>query len=75
MFSLSLFVVSKNICGDWLQFVYQMLYITDLIQFTSNISGSQPLDRGHINREMWLPVIKTKVERVWPWEGGEGYEL
>ena len=31
-----------------------MLYVTNLIQFTTNISGSQPLDRGHKNRGMWL---------------------
>ena len=53
-------VVSENICGDWMQFLCQMLFITDLIQFTPNTSGSQPLDRGHINREMWLWSLKHK---------------
>ena len=31
-----------------------MLDVTGPIQFTSNISGSEPLDRGHIYRQMRL---------------------
>ena len=38
----------------------QMLDVTGVIQFTPNIFGSQPLHRGHINRQMCLQFSKEK---------------
>ena len=38
--------------------IYPSVYMTNSIQFTPNISGSQPLDCDHINREMWLQSSK-----------------
>ena len=36
----------------------QVLDVTGVIQFTSNISGSQPLDRCYTNRQVCLCMIK-----------------
>ena len=58
----------KSLCCKW-KYVWRLTAIpmrNDLIQFTPNIFGSQPLDHGHINREMWLRSSKQK------WRG---YEL
>ena len=48
--------------GDRRQFQCQILDVIDVIQFTPTIFGSQPLDHDHINRQMWLGVIETKIE-------------
>ena len=55
--------------GDCRQIQCQMLDATGAIQFTSNITGSEPLDHGHINRQMCLQFPKQMLIGYELWNG------